>query len=187
MLFNSLHFLFFFPVVCIIYFILPSLKARNLFLPAASYYFYMNWESAYALLLLTSTAITYLAALGIGACKGQRGKRLCLASNIVLNLSILFLFKYYNFAADNISNLLAHWGLSAHMPEFTLLLPVGISFYIFSSLELLHRRLPGTHSHREELLHLRFVRVILPPARCRPHRTLHQPAATVQAKARFLL
>lgn len=134
MLFNSLHFLFFFPVVCIVYFILPSLKARNLFLLAASYYFYMNWEPAYALLLLTSTAITYLAALGIGGCKGQRGKRLCLASNIVLNLSILFLFKYYNFAADNISNLLAHWGLSARMPEFTLLLPVGISFYIFQAL-----------------------------------------------------
>lgn len=79
MLFNSLHFLFFFPVVCIIYFILPSPKARNMFLLAASYYFYMNWEPAYALLLLTSTAITYLAALAIGACKGQRGKRLCLA------------------------------------------------------------------------------------------------------------
>ena len=134
MLFNSLHFLFFFPVVCTIYFILPSLKARNLFLLGASYYFYMNWEPVYALLLLSSTTITYLAALGIGYCTKQRGKRLCLVGSLVLNLSILFLFKYYNFAAQSIGDLLAQWGVLVQMPEFKLLLPVGISFYIFQAL-----------------------------------------------------
>lgn len=134
MLFNSLHFLLFFPVVCVIYFILPSLRVRNLFLLGASYYFYMNWEPVYALLLLTSTTITYLAALGIGYCKERRGKRLYLVSSLVLNLSILFLFKYYNFMAENISDLLARWGMSVQMPEFNLLLPVGISFYIFQAL-----------------------------------------------------
>ena len=116
MLFNSLHFLLFFPVVCVIYFILPSLRVRNLFLLGASYYFYMNWEPVYALLLLTSTTITYLAALGIGYCKERRGKRLYLVSSLVLNLSILFLFKYYNFMAENISDLLARWGMSVQMP-----------------------------------------------------------------------
>lgn len=134
MLFNSLHFLLFFPVVCVIYFILPSLRVRNLFLLGASYYFYMNWEPVYALLLFTSTTITYLAALGIGYCKERRGKRLYLVGSLVLNLSILFLFKYYNFMAENISDLLARWGMSVQMPEFNLLLPVGISFYIFQAL-----------------------------------------------------
>ena len=68
MLFNSITFLLFFPTVCVLYFCIPSsqLRLRNLFLLAASYYFYMNWEPAYALLLLTSTVITYLAARGIG-------------------------------------------------------------------------------------------------------------------------
>lgn len=134
MLFNSLHFLLFFPVVCVVYFCLPSLRARNLFLLGASYYFYMNWEPAYALLLLTSTVITYLAALGIGHSTRRREKRLWLTGSLVLNLGILFLFKYYNFAAENISDLLARWGMSVQMPEFTLLLPVGISFYIFQAL-----------------------------------------------------
>lgn len=134
MLFNSLHFLFFFPIVCVIYFILPSLRTRNLFLLLASYYFYMNWEPVYALLLFTSTIITYLAALGIGHCSERRGKRLYLVGSLVLNLGILFLFKYYNFMAENISDLLVRLGISAQMPEFTLLLPVGISFYIFQAL-----------------------------------------------------
>ena len=66
MLFNSFAFLLFFPIVCIVYYSLPTLKLRNLFLLVASYYFYMNWEPVYALLLLASTGITYLAALGGG-------------------------------------------------------------------------------------------------------------------------
>ncbi len=106
MLFNSLHFLVFFPVVCIIYFLLPSLKTRNIFLLCASYYFYMNWQPVYALLLFSSTLITYLAALGIAKYPEQSKKRLCLISSLILNLGILFLFKYYNFAAENISLLL---------------------------------------------------------------------------------
>lgn len=134
MLFNSLHFLIFFPVVCIIYFLLPSLKSRNLFLLVASYYFYMNWEPVYALLLLTSTAITYLAARGIARYDDRHKKRLFLTVSLLLNLGMLFLFKYYNFAADNLTALFAHWGIPLHMPAFTWLLPVGISFYIFQAL-----------------------------------------------------
>lgn len=66
MLFNSFAFLIFFPVVCVIYFALPNLKLRNMFLLVASYYFYMNWEPVYALLLFASTGITYFAAMAIG-------------------------------------------------------------------------------------------------------------------------
>ena len=90
MLFNSFAFLFFFPVVCILYFALPTLRLRNLFLLAASYYFYMNWEPVYALLLLASTGITYIAALG--AVKYVNKKRVILIIGIVLNLLILFFF-----------------------------------------------------------------------------------------------
>ena len=134
MLFNSFAFLIFFPIVCIIYYALPNLKWRNLFLLAASYYFYMNWEPVYALLLLTSTGITYFAAIAIGGGKLQKHKKLVLWIGIILNLLILFFFKYFNFAAENVVALMGWLGIQIHVPEFKVLLPVGISFYIFQAL-----------------------------------------------------
>lgn len=136
MLFNSIAFLLFFPIVCLLYFSIPSswLRGRNLLLLGASYFFYMNWKPAYALLLLTSTVVTYLAALGISRFEEKRKKRLCLVGSLVLNLAILFLFKYYNFLAGNIEYFLQAVGIGIDLPEFGLLLPVGISFYTFQAL-----------------------------------------------------
>ena len=136
MLFNSIAFLLFFPIVCVLYFTIPAgwLRARNLLLLVASYYFYMNWEPVYALLLLTSTVITYFAALGTEKFEEKSKKQLCLVSSLVLNLAILFLFKYYNFIASNIEVALQVTGLGMDVPKFELLLPVGISFYTFKAL-----------------------------------------------------
>ena len=136
MLFNSIAFLLFFPIVCMLYFAIPSkqIKVRNLLLLIASYYFYMNWEPAYALLLLTSTFVTYIAALGIGYFEDNRKKKVCLIGSLVLNLSILFLFKYYNFLSSNIEVALQTIGIGINIPKFGLLLPVGISFYTFQAL-----------------------------------------------------
>lgn len=132
MLFNSLDFLLFFPVVCLVYYVIPSLKWRNLFLLLASYYFYMNWEPVYALLLLASTVITFVASIGID--KYETKKKWILALSIIANLSILFFFKYFNWAAENVTSLMNLAGLSIHIPKFRVLLPVGISFYIFQAL-----------------------------------------------------
>ena len=136
MLFNSIAFLLFFPIVCVLYFCIPAslIKARNILLLVASYYFYMNWEPEYALLLLTSTVVTYLAAFGIGYFKEKQLKKICLISSLVLNLAILFLFKYFNFLATNIEAVLHASGWGIDMPKFELLLPVGISFYTFQAL-----------------------------------------------------
>ena len=136
MLFNSVAFLLFFPTVCVLYFCIPGAwqKVRNLLLLAASYFFYMNWEPAYALLLLTSTVVTYVAGLGIGHFDDRRLKKACLVGSLVLNLGILFLFKYYNFLASNIESVLDACGLAVALPDFGLLLPVGISFYTFQAL-----------------------------------------------------
>lgn len=133
MLFNSIAFLLFFPTVCLCYFAISSIRWRNLFLLAASYYFYMNWQPTYALLLLTSTVITYLAALGIERYGQQRGK-IFLVFSIVSNLAILFFFKYFNWAAESITLALTTAGISISVPEFKVLLPVGISFYTFQAL-----------------------------------------------------
>ena len=136
MLFNSIAFLFFFPIVCILFYCIPQahIKIRNLLLLVASYYFYMNWEPAYALLLLTSTVITYLSSLGISHYKGAKPRIFFLVGSIILNISILFMFKYYNFCASNIQIVLQAIGMKLDFPTFQYLLPVGISFYIFQAL-----------------------------------------------------
>ncbi len=132
MVFNSLAFLAFFPIVCLVYYLIPSLRWKNLFLLAASYYFYMSWQPVYALLLLSSTLITWGASLAIE--KDARRKRLWLILAIVLNLGILFFFKYFNWAAENVAAVASAMGLTMQVPNLDVLLPVGISFYTFQAL-----------------------------------------------------
>lgn len=132
MLFNSLHFLIFFPIVVIVYFVLPF-RLRWKWLLVSSYYFYMNWEPIYALLLLFSTVITFVAARGIANSNERRVRRLWLGTSLTLNFAVLGLFKYYNFLTTNIVSLLEAAGMRLDVPEFRLLLPVGISFYIFQA------------------------------------------------------
>lgn len=136
MLFNSIAFLLFFPLVLAVYYSIPAawIRCRNMLLLAASYYFYMNWEPVYALLLLTSTAATYLTAVGMESVSCQAGRKLCLTAGIVLNIAILFLFKYYEFFASEITEVMRSSGLLVNLPSFGLLLPVGISFYTFQAL-----------------------------------------------------
>ena len=141
MLFNSLHFLIFFPIVVGIYYLIPC-KFRTYWLLAASYYFYMCWNAKYAVLILFSTVITYLSGIVIekvkrsgleeGSCR--RRKKLCVAVSFVLNLSVLFFFKYMNFGIDTLNQILTRFHIILNMPEFDILLPVGISFYTFQAL-----------------------------------------------------
>lgn len=119
MIFNSISFAIFFPVAVIIYYILPSEngRMRRLWLLLCSYYFYISQGAGYALLLLISTFITYVAAMTVYK------SRFLLTVSLGLNLSILIFFKYFNFICDTFS---IRTGLN-------ILLPVGISFYIFKS------------------------------------------------------
>lgn len=137
MSFTSLSFLAFFPIVCIAFWCIRgrhALQARNLLLLAASYYFYMCWKPVYALLLLASTAITYACALAIGTSQATQARRASLCLGVALNVLILFFFKYFNFAADNLQALFTHLGVSISLPALEVLLPVGISFYIFQAM-----------------------------------------------------
>lgn len=130
MLFNSFLFLIFFPSVCLVYFLLPF-RLRNLFLLAASYYFYMNWEPVYAVLILISTGITWLS--GILMERWHR-RKLILTLSLVSNLGILFLFKYYNFINESVFQLFRLWGIRWEIQGLNWLLPVGISFYTFQAI-----------------------------------------------------
>lgn len=133
MLFNSFAFLVFFPLVCLLYFILPF-KYRWAFLLVASYYFYMNWKPVYAVLIFTSTAITYLTSLLIERYNNKRKwKRAFLTLSIVLNLGILFLYKYFDFINESVAALFGWLHIGWTVPNLDLLLPVGISFYTFQA------------------------------------------------------
>ena len=140
MLFNSLDFLIFFPVVTLIYFLIPH-KIRYIWLLICSYYFYMCRNAAYALLLFTSTAITYASGLAIQAAgkhEENDPERLkskgFVAISFILNLTILIFFKYTGFIIDNLNLLFGRFGMELVIPKFDILLPVGISFYIFQAL-----------------------------------------------------
>ncbi|MBR8759097.1 MBOAT family protein [Porphyromonas levii] len=133
MLFNSIQFLLFFFVVCIVYYILQGNKARNLFLLVASYYFYMNWEPIYAVLILLSTIITYVCGLLVEK-SNDKHRTIYLVVSLLLNLGILFIFKYYDFINSSVTFLLSQWGLKWDVPNLHLLLPVGISFYTFQAI-----------------------------------------------------
>ena len=136
MLFNSIDFIVFFPIVSLVYFLIPH-KVRYLWLLAASYYFYMCWNPQYALLMLTSTCITFASGYMISraASKGKEGrKKLWVALSFISNLAILFMFKYYYFAVININRVLEAVGFQLITPRLGILLPVGISFYTFQAL-----------------------------------------------------
>ena len=131
MLFNSLAFLCFFPVVVMAYWLLPN-RFRNHMLLLASYYFYMNWKPAYALLILFSTITTW--GCGLMITKRVKSRKTWLVVCLTANLGILFFYKYLNFATASIYGLLEMAGIKMDVPHFNLLLPVGISFYTFQAI-----------------------------------------------------
>ena len=133
MLFNSYSFLVVFPVVVLIHFLLPK-KVQYLWLLATSYYFYMNWDARYVLLLLFSTAVTYASGLIMEQAQTDKGRKMAVAISFVLNIGVLFFFKYFNFAIDSVNLVLSQIHLSVPKPDFQLLLPVGISFYTFQAI-----------------------------------------------------
>lgn len=136
MLFNSLEFLVFFPVVTLLYFLLPH-RVRYIWLLLASYYFYMCWNPQYAFLMLTSTSITYASGLLIDLADKKENlklKKLYVALSFISNLAILFFFKYFDFALTNVNSILNAFGMHTLERRFDLLLPVGISFYTFQAL-----------------------------------------------------
>ncbi len=133
MTFNSLGFLIFYPIVLLLYFVIPKKYTKYLLL-VASYYFYLAWNIKLAGLIIFTTLVSYLCARFIEKTDKKSIKTLCIVLTLISSLGVLFFFKYYNFLADSVSFL---FGLiSGIQTDFTLnlVLPVGISFYTFQTL-----------------------------------------------------
>lgn len=141
MLFNSTDFLLFFPVVTLIYYIIPH-KLRHLWLLGCSYYFYMCWNPKYIVLLLFSTIVTYLSGLFLEICKHSGlsaihksiAQKCCVIGSLFLNLALLGFFKYFDLFGATFSRILSILHIHFSVPTFDFLLPVGISFYTFQAL-----------------------------------------------------
>lgn len=132
--FNSLAFLLYLPVVVGVYWLLPH-KGRKFWLLGASYFFYGYWNPAFIPLLLLSTAVDYLCGLGMEANRGNRTvMKLLLLTSVLMNMGLLFFFKYWDFFGQNINQLSAALGLRYRVPQLGLILPVGISFYTFQTM-----------------------------------------------------
>ena len=133
MLFNSLHFLAFFPIVVVLYYTLPA-RFKWVLLLVASYYFYMSWKAVYILLIVLSTFTDYFIALAIDKTTEKLKRKLYLWVSLVVNLGLLVYFKYFNFFIDSINETAHIAGASWEIPLINIILPVGISFYTFQTL-----------------------------------------------------
>ncbi len=130
MLFNSVEFFLFLPVVFCLYWSLAP-RAQNVLLLAASYLFYGSWDWRFLGLIILSSFTDYIAGEKIA--NGSRPKAWLLLS-LVVNLGALVVFKYLDFGIESLSELLMLFGVTPHLPTLRIVLPVGISFYTFQTL-----------------------------------------------------
>lgn len=133
MLFNTLDFVLFLPVIIIVYFSL-HVKFRWIFLLAASYYFYMCWKPEYAILIALSTLIDYYCSIEMGKRLSKKKRKPFLILSLVANLGLLMGFKYFNFFSESAEIFINQFDASVQLPLIDFLLPVGISFYTFQTL-----------------------------------------------------
>ena len=151
MLFNSYEFLIFLPIVFLLYwFVFRGRRWQNLLIVIASYFFYGWWDWRFLFLIALTSLCSYGSGLLMEHFEGQRRKQKWVsAANIVLNLGILGMFKYYNFFIENLDAFFRAFGWHLDWVTMNIVLPVGISFYTFQALsytiDIYQKKLPATH------------------------------------------
>ena len=133
MVFTSLNFLLFFPVVIIIFYILPK-KYRWKYLLVVSLFFYINIKPVFAILLVGVSLITYIFVLLIDKEESDKKREYLLFTGIFLIILPLFFFKYFNYINESIFSILEKMNIRWFLPKISLLLPIGISFYTFMAI-----------------------------------------------------
>ena len=176
MLFNSLQFAIFFPVVALLYFALPH-RWRGMLLLGASCVFYMAFVPAYIGILAVTILIDYVAGIRIEATTGTR-RRLWLILSIVSTCAVLFVFKYFAFFNDTIALTARAMGMSYAVPALQLLLPVGLSFHTFQSLSYVIEVYEGRQTAERDFgvyaLYVMFFPQLVAGPIERPQNLLHQ-------------
>lgn len=135
MIFNSLEFAFFLPIVFILYWCLKNnLKAQNIFLLFSSYFFYGWWDWRFLLLIVFSSFTDYIIGISISKANYAHHKKILLAISLIVNLGILGFFKYFNFFLESFVDAFSLFGQNLNPTTLQIILPVGISFYTFQTL-----------------------------------------------------
>lgn len=162
MLFNSLEFLIYLPVVFLLYwFVFRGRRCQNLLVVIASYIFYGWWDWRFLFLIAFTSLCSFGSGLLIEYYEGRRRwQQAVSAANIVLNLGILGVFKYYNFFVENLAVLFGAAGWHIDWVTMEIILPVGISFYTFQalsySIDVFQHKLPATHDPVEFFAYISF-------------------------------
>ena len=135
MLFNSISFAIFLPVVFFLYwFVVKRLQYQNMMLLVASYFFYACWDWRFLFLLMFSTLLDYFTGIMMSKTTLKSNRRFWFWLSVCVNLGFLGIFKYYNFFIGSFTELLSQFGLTVHPATIKVILPVGISFYTFHGL-----------------------------------------------------
>lgn len=147
MLFNSINFALFLPVVFMLYWFVAgkNVKAQNILLLIASYFFYACWDWRFLFLLIFSTQLDYFTGIKIYEAENSKSRSKWLWLSIIINLGFLGVFKYYNFFAESMAYAITQLGGKVHVSTLQVILPVGISFYTFHGLsyvlDIFYRRI----------------------------------------------
>ena len=177
MLFNSLSFLLFFPVVTILYFLLPH-KTRWFLLLSASCFFYMFFKPVYILILFFTIVIDYFAGILIEKEIEPHKRKKYLIASLIANIGVLAIFKYYNFINSNIDGLVNYFGYTNPIPYLNILLPIGLSFHTFQAmsytLEVYNRKQKAEHHFGIYALYVMYYPQLVAGPIERPQNMLHQ-------------
>ena len=150
MLFNSIEFAIFLPLVFLLYWYVFSknLRVQNLLILAISYFFYGWWDWRFLSLIAFSSTIDYLVGLQMGKAEKQSRRKLLLAISLFVNLGMLGFFKYYNFFVESFVESFSLLSINLNVSTLRVILPVGISFYTFQtlsySIDIFRRKLEPT-------------------------------------------
>jgi D-alanyl-lipoteichoic acid acyltransferase DltB (MBOAT superfamily) len=182
MLFNSIEFAFFLPIVFLLYWFVinKNLKIQNSFLLIASYFFYGWWDWRFLSLLVILSIFNYFIGILIDKNEIDRSKKIWLYLGLIVNIGLLGVFKYYNFFVDSFINLISVIGYNLPKSTTKIILPLGISFYVFLSLsyiiDIYKHNLKANRNIVEVLLSLSFFPIILAGPIQRPSTLLPQIA-----------
>ena len=150
MLFNSIEFAYFLPIVFGLYWFVANrnLRLQNFLLVISSYFFYGWWDWRFLFLIFFSTCVDYFVGLSLGQAREEKRRKFLLWVSLLVNLGLLGLFKYYNFFAESFADAFQLFGHSFEVARLNFILPIGISFYTFQtlsySIDIYRRKLEPT-------------------------------------------
>ncbi|MGC4041433.1 MAG: MBOAT family O-acyltransferase [Flavobacterium sp.] len=167
MLFNSVNFAIFLPIVFLLYWFVVNkdLKLQNILLLVSSYFFYACWDWRFMFLLIFSTLLDYFTGIRMADSTTKSQKKFWFWLSIIINVGFLAVFKYYNFFAESFAELLAHFGFQVNPWTLQVILPVGISFYTFHGLsyviDIYKNRIPAEKNFVEYSVFVSFFPLLV--------------------------